>query len=250
MSRSFDGANDVLTYSAKLVDATTIDTTPVSFACWVKRARTASASEEFLMCAGSTATPTSHYIALLINSTTDTVTARSRTTSNAAATSSATIADTTNWHLVVAVFAGIADRTIYVDANAGVQNTTSRDPTSATDIFRIGATPETGIGSEFQGLIAYPTVWNNKALNSTDVSQLWNSGAGVDPTTVQSGTAIAHWRLTGNASPEPSSIGTFDLTVSGTTFSADDPFTIGGGGSGLYNKLHGLFGGKLVGKVA
>lgn len=241
MSRSFDGTNDALSYSGAVVDATNVDTTPKSFACWIKRGRATTGSDEFLMCAGTTAAPTSHYLALSISGT-DTIQARARTTSNANATSSATITDTTNWHLVVAVFTSITSRTVYVDGNAGVTDTTSKDPVTATDLFRIGATPEAAFGSEYQGLIAYPTVWNNLALTSGNVSSLWNGGAGVDPLTIQNASIVAHWRLTGNVSPEPSSVGSFDLTLSGTTFSSDNPFSISGGGSGVVPQFMNVYG--------
>jgi hypothetical protein len=247
MSRSFDGTNDLLTISSAVVDATTIDTTPVSVAMWIKRAQTSAAAVERLMIAG-VAGATNNMLSLGIN-TNNTLFCRTRTTGDADATSTATIADTTNWHLVVGVWAGIADRKIYVDDNAAVQNTTSRDPSTATNLFRIGASTDNAapFTGEYTGLIAYVTVWNT-ALSDANVASLWNGGAGVDPTTVASGNLVAAWDLTGDESPEVDDVGAFDLTVTGATFSTDNPFAVGG--SGLYNKLHGLFGGKLVGKVA
>jgi len=167
-----------------------------------------------------------HYIGIGIE-TDNTAWCRARTTSNAQATSSVTIEDTDTWHLIVGAFADVDDRTIYIDGNAGVNNTTSRDPTTATALFSIGSTLESSFGAEFSGLMAYATVWN-KALSSVEVASLWNSGAGADPTTVASGNLVAHWPMTGNASPEPDSVGEFDLTVNGTTFSTDNPFTVGG----------------------
>jgi hypothetical protein len=224
MSRNFDGTNDVLRYSGVVVDATTVDTTPVSFACWIKRGRTSAASAEFLMCSGEEFT-NQHYIATLIE-TDNTIKCRARTTSNAEAISSATITDTSSWHLIVGVFSGIANRTIYVDGNTGVNNTTSRDPVNTTNMFSIGATNETGIGAEFQGLIAYPTVWNNKALSSGDRDTLWNGGAGADPRSVSGATAM--WLLDGSAT-ELDQVGSFNLTPTGTTFSSDEPFSLATG---------------------
>jgi hypothetical protein len=230
LSRSLSGTNDLLTIGSAVVDATAIETTPVSVAIWVKRGRTSAAGVERLVVAG-VAAATNNQISIGIN-TDNTVFCRTRSTGDADATSSATIADTTNWHLIVGVWAGIADRTIYVDDNAGVPNTTSRDPSTTTNLFRIGASADNGppYTAEFQGLVAYVTVWN-KALSSGEVASLWNSGAGVDPTTVANGNLVAAWDLTGNESPEVDDVGASDLTVVGTTFSTDNPFTVGGGGT-------------------
>jgi hypothetical protein len=236
MSRSYDGANDRLQVAAAVFDATAIDATPVAIATWIKRARTSAAAEEFLACGGVSGA-TSHYCAIAIN-TSNQVLCRTRTTSNAEAIDTVnTITDTTTWHLVFAVWKGIADRRIYVDGNAGVANTTSRDPVTATDFFCLGATPESGIGSEYQGLQGYTAVWTG--LSKTDGQwdamrdAIWNSGAGADLSTIESANQVAYWPLTSNADPEVNSKnpGTFDLTVTTATFSTDNPFTLGGGGA-------------------
>jgi hypothetical protein len=246
VSRSFTGGG-ALRYAGLVVDSTAIETTPVSLAMWIKRTAISAASEEALFYNGQAGT-TNHFIALGINPD-NTVFCRTRTTSPANATSTATIADTTNWHLVVGVWAATNSRTIYVDGNAGVTETSTRDPTNTPTRFslfsNLNNTPTAGLN----GYGAYIAVWN-VALSSSDVTSLWNGGGGVDPTTIQNASLVGAWDVTGNESPEVDDIGAFDLTVTNGTFSADNPFTVGGGGSGLYNKLHGLFGGKLVGKVA
>jgi hypothetical protein len=227
VSRSFDGTNDALTYAAKLVDATTIETTPISFVVWFKRGRTAFGTTEMLMQAGPT-NLTSHLIAIGINPTTDTLFCRTRTTSTADATDTTNpVSDTTNWHMALGVWDTPTSRTIVVDGNASVTDTVSRDPTTATDMFRLGATLESGFGAEFQGLMAYACVWN-ATLSPADAATLWNGGAGCDPRTVKPASVVGFWDLTGNESPEVNdqTPGTGDLTLNGTTFSTDNPFTL------------------------
>lgn len=228
MSRSFDGDNDSLNIESVVFNATTIETTSVAMACWIKRGRTSAAAEEMLMIGGANSLG-GNYQALLIN-TSNQVQARTRTSSNANATGG-TITDTTSWHLVVAIFAGTALRYVSIDGGSTVSDTTSRDPTTATAEFAIAGRPTTV--DEFQGLMAYPTVWTGlsktQAEWNTFCANLWNNGSGVDPKTIENANCIAHWDLTGNESPEVDDVGTFDLIVNNTTFSTDNPFTVGGG---------------------
>jgi hypothetical protein len=248
MSRSFDGTDDHLTYSGAVVDATAIETTPISIALWIKRARSSAAAAERLVTAGVSGA-TNNLMAIGIN-TDNTVFCRSRSTGDADSTTVATITDTTTWHLVVGVWASLTSRTVYLDGTAATPNTTSRDPSVATNIFRVGASLDSGapFTLEYQGLIAYLTVWNT-ALTGGDVTSLYNSGSGVDPTTIANGNLVAHWDMTGDESPEVDDVGAFDLTVTGATFSTDNPFTVGAAGQPTIARFGAVPGMRLGGQT-
>jgi hypothetical protein len=115
---------------------------------------------------------------------------------------------------------------ISIDGGAFTTSGSSRDPTIATSLLSLGGNLSATPGGDYLGLLAHPTVWGT-ALSDTDVSNLWNGGSFVDFETIQSGSLIQHCPLTRNESPEVDDIGAFDLTVSGATYSSDEPYSSG-----------------------
>ena len=224
MSRSFSGANDTLRYAGAVVDCTATEVTNITFAVAVKRGRTSHSSDEVLMHCGPSAN-SNHLIGLEINATTNTVDATIRTSSGATSTSVATLADTTTWHLVVGKWVSGVPY-ISIDGGAFTTSGASRDPTTATSLLSLGGNLSATPGGDYLGLLAHPTFWGT-ALSDTDVSNLWNGGSFVDFETIQSGSLIQHCPLTRNESPEVDDIGAFDLTVSGATYSSDEPYSSG-----------------------
>lgn len=223
MSRLLDGDNDVLRFSGTFLDATATETTAIVFAEWIQRARTGFGTEEALLYVGP-AGQTNHLLALCIDPTVDTVTARIRTTSNAQIAGPA-ISDL-NWHLVIGKWvAGVPS--VSVDGANFVSSGSSRDPTLATALFSIGGNLSATPALDYNGKVAYPTVWTGINFANGDAAALWNSGAGINPLAVQTANVVAHWPLTNNESPEIDVVNAFDLTVSGATFSTSNPFTLG-----------------------
>ena len=87
----------------------------------------------------------------------------------------------------------------------------------------------------FNGSIAYPTMWNS-ALSSTDITNLYNSGAGVNPRTIQSGNVISFTLLQGSA-PFNDSITGNPWTVTGSPTVVADPFIVANALSGTCTVL-------------
>lgn len=229
-SRSFDGDNDVLTATAVVLDSTTTETTQISVVTWLKRSHTSFGTEETVWVNGAAGTG-NHLHTLVIN-TDNTLTIRARTTANSQCTTSGTIADTTTWHMVVTKVVSTTAMSISIDGGTFTDCTglTARDPTTATDTFRFGGTLAATPVNEYSGLLGWSAAYRS-GVTQGNVTSLWNSGAGADPSTV--GSPVAVWDMSGNESPEVNNItpGTYDLTLlgggtnpSGLTFSSDNPF--------------------------
>lgn len=223
MSFIFDGDNDRFSYIAGAI----IATVPFSFAVWIKPSRTSHTTEETVMQA-SAAGATNNLFKLGID-TSNRVFGRTRTSANSDALG-ATITDT-NWHHIVFVSSAANSRVVYVDNVKGTIETTSRSPTGITGFF-FGADANNTPGLEFFGKMAYPIIVA-AVLSDSDVSALYNAGAGADPI-VFSGVTAGYY-MTTNVNPVLDDVAAFDITTSASgqlpTFDTDNPFTIGGGAS-------------------
>lgn len=152
----------------------------------------------------------------------------SRSSAQGTATSAAVVSVGTYVN-IICIFNAANDRTVYVNNDAGVQNTTSHtDVVNTYDRIGLGRFLDSSPSDAADGLIAQVGVWN-RALNGTERTQLQTE----PPGNISSG-LVALYAMTVNESPisDGSAGGTFDLTLQGTTgtptFSADDP-TLGGG---------------------
>lgn len=223
MSYLFDGTNDVLRNNTTvLADATTTETNNVSMVVWFKRSRSSFAAEEMLAISGVT-NLTNHYVGMGIASD-NTVWARSKTTSTAQASTTSTITDTSTWHmLAMKVVSGVPS--VSLDGAVFITSGSSRDPVTATDMFSLGATNESGIGSEFAGKLAYLTIWvGGTPLSDANVSSMWASGVGTDPAGVKATNCVHQYKLDTNNATQPDSIGSAALTVTAAVFDSDNPF--------------------------
>lgn len=126
------------------------------------------------------------------------------------------------WVHVVGVFASATSRIIYVNGINRATNATSGTPTGVTNT-QIGA-QTTGTGDYFNGSIAYPTIWNT-ALSATDVTNLYNSGSGVDPRTIQAGNIVS-FSILQSGPPYPDSVTSVNWTVTGSPTVVADPFSV------------------------
>lgn len=112
------------------------------------------------------------------------------------------------WHHIVGIWAGDADRWVYVD-NSGSQNTQSvTDP--ATKNMNVGA--QAGVGNAFDGHMVWPCVWDAE-LSADDIDALFN---GAHPQHVRGDKIVWHehhlWQMASN----PSVIGVDPDAYNGT----------------------------------
>lgn len=131
---------------------------------------------------------------------------------------------TSSWHHYVIIYdftaaAGSEVSFLYVDnvaQTASSQTGPNNTGSFGNYILNIGSR---NAASNFTlGNIAEIAIWGGIALSSTDVNNLFASGAGVDARTVQSGNLNNYWQICGTASPEPALVGSVALNVTGTSF--------------------------------
>jgi hypothetical protein len=147
------------------------------------------------------------------------------------ATSSATIS-TGVWAHVVYVAASASSHTTYINGSAETTETTSVPFSGAQDELHqiaIGAFYDSGGGQSlyFDGKIGYVTVWNTN-LSGANVSSLYNSGSGVDPTTIANGNVVHNWPLTANLNDTVGSVNFTGYNSVALSSPADDPISAGG----------------------
>jgi hypothetical protein len=83
---------------------------------------------------------------------------------------------------------------------------------NAISVGAIITSAGTNYGGGTNGLIAHVAIWNS-ILSEAQVVQLAN---GALPTDVSRDTLVAYWPLVGSASPEPDTVGSYNLTLSST----------------------------------
>lgn len=215
MSYSFDGSNDFLSGAF-----TSTYSDPITVACFIKVTAHPLANDAMIsLGASSSATPNSYM--LRTGSSDDAWEARSEDAAGSASIASLTGVNIDDaWTGIVGVFAASdASRTIYVGSIANTATSSASRSVAAVQYIRLG---ENFAGSaDFTGLIAHVAVWNI-ALGTDDITAFL---AGSSPTGIQAANLIGYWALdTNNATQSNAGVDAGgDLTVSGATYSADQP---------------------------
>jgi len=211
---AFSGTGQYLTTSSALVSSY-----PYTLAAWVYVTSTSATGN--ILSIGSTNTNFS-YAEIAMASGGD-VLARADGGSAGASSTSSTAMSTGAWHLVVGVFTSATSRTVYLDGTAATTSTTSETPPSV-NVTTVAGTCENSAtpGSLFAGSIAYPTIWS-VALSGTDVTNLWNSGSGVAPNTIESGSVVSYSPFQGST-PWANGVGAGTWTTTGSPTAGTAPF--------------------------
>lgn len=211
MALQFSGSGGYLSTASALVS-----TTPLTFACWYKPA---SMGTQSLVSIGSTAT--ADYFTMFLSSAKMTAQVGTNGAGSQHASSAASLV-AGNWYHCVAVFTSATSRTVYLN-NVSALNTSSRVP-GTLNITTIGSLfAGSGASNLTNGVISYPTIWNI-ALSATDVTNLYNGGAGVKPDTIQSGNVVSFSLLQEFAPPYFDTGQSANWTLTGTPTLIDDPF--------------------------
>lgn len=129
--------------------------------------------------------------------------------------------DDGDWHLILLSAVSITDRTLYVDAAAGVQNTTSMAITNfdRTSIGRHGgSTPATHFDGSIDEVAVFPT-----ALSSAQRTTIYNLGVGMLNNNASLPTASAYWSLSKNniGDAGEDQVGSLDLTLANSPTDTD-----------------------------
>lgn len=115
---------------------------------------------------------------------------------------------------------------IFVD---GVSKTLTRadiDNTGAFGDYVLYAMSRGGVGLFADGAMADLAIWAPTA--PLDVTAAAALAGGARANTVHGGEVVYYWPLAGSTSPEPATVGTVALTVTGATSTADPPALAGG----------------------
>ena len=130
------------------------------------------------------------------------------------------------WYHLAAVFSSTTACTIYVNGVATNSSGGTVVSLAGCSVTYIAALLFGGVVQNYaNGSIAYPTLWTNYALTSTDVNNLYNSGAGADPDTIQTA-KIASLLYMQAASPSFDTILGANWTINGSPTVVADPFII------------------------
>lgn len=208
MARTFD-ANTANNLS---VDVAAVTAAPLTMACWFIADDVTTLRN--LMWVGDKDV-TNAYFALSVRGdvANDPIEARTRSSATSAAAQTSTGYSAATWHHACGVWAGAADRKVYLDGAGEGTNTTSVTP-AGIDRTTIGLYGASTPANPFDGRIAEAAIWN-VALTANERLML---AAGVSPLRVRAASLIAYYPI-GRGSPEPNLAKgtiTLNLTVNGT----------------------------------
>lgn len=187
-------------------------TLPFTISGWIKL--TTLAANHRLVTYGTPAVATSRYT--LGVDTTNAPNAVHADAGVATATATGTTPSDALWHNVVSTFTSVSARSAFLDGINKGSNATAQSAITPS-VLRISGAPDgTNV---FRGLAAHIAIWNG-VVSDADIAKL----ATLSPNMVRPDILWDYWPLQSNSASEPSygSQGTI-LTVTGTTFSTDDP---------------------------
>lgn len=172
-----------------------ITSVPFTFACWFNPSAAGVGTERGLMSVNVSGSADNVWL-LGIN-TSNQILARVRTTTQAASTTTATVA-TGVWQHAAYVTSTNASRFAYLNGVAAVENTTSRTPAGMNQTY-IGRNVSLGAGIDLMnGGMAEAGIWNI-ALTTPDILQL---SKGASPILIRPANLVAYIPLWGYANPE------------------------------------------------
>jgi hypothetical protein len=190
--------------------------TPMTFAAWIKVDATGLNNQCSIMTIGSSGVSTQRW-SIQLTATTAVGAQAFDTTSNSV-NSTVLITENVQWHLAVCTYASDnITKTSTTDNNATISGGASRTPVPVTPVVRIGCNPNGA--ANYIGLVAHVAMWD-VVLNAAEIAMLYT----MPPSYVNTPHLREYWPLNGS-SPEPSfGLSGNSLTVTGTTYSSDDPF--------------------------
>ena len=214
MSRTFGASTEPLDTAA----SSPVTDTPITIACWIKELALTSKN---IVTLGTSGSSNSAYRLETFNGGAAIIRVNCNEVDNAGAThGSITTAQggiVGTWRHFAAVFTDHSNRTAYLDGRGA--SSTGASTTGATNMVRIsgdclGVNTMTG-----NNLVAHVAIWN-VALSASDVKSLLY----LYPNQVQVASLVHYWPMTNNQSPEPDyGSGNLSATVTGATFSTDNP---------------------------
>lgn len=194
---------------------------PVTLACWANIS-SVSVSRRIMGIYNSLSGADNNNISIGCTTFNNKLMARSCDGSGSSDAYPSTIYTAGQWFHIAGVFSSATSRAIYLDGGSKGTNTTSRAPTGqdrSSIGIADGSDPSQGLGSTDK--IAHAAVWDI-ALSDAEVASL--ATAPTIPPAIQPDHLVAYWPLAGTDSPEPDTIGGFDMVIQGSLGQGTDPF--------------------------
>ena len=159
---------------------------------------------------------TTNYYQVKLRNTDSHIVFRSNNATDAGDIDTGITASSNTWYHIVVVFNSTTNIDIYVN---GVATNTSATVYVAGSLskFAIGALARSSPIQPYSGIADEVGIWT-RALNSTDVSNLYNSGSAFDPITLTT-SLISYWKLDESSGNASDSVGLHTLTNSNVTYS-------------------------------
>lgn len=245
MSRVCTGGSYLANTSYSTIDVRAMETTPFTFACWLKPTSATPATSRSIFHIKPGATAANSAYGTLITGT-NKYNGGLRTTADTGVGSNSTATATTDWTHYCLVGNSDTTSTMYINGTASSGGAASQTSGTATSRIYVGWN---SIYNSWEGKFAHVAVFN-KALSAGDVANLLL----YDPGSLATGGGVTnlvnYWALTTTSLTD--SINSVVLGVSGTVNhdAGDDPtLSTYTGASGVIPKLAGKFGGvfhKLI----
>lgn len=212
MSYSFNGTSHYLSRTA----STPLTATPFTIIAWVKVDDTATVRS---VCVSYRQGSSTNYFQVQLNSTEVPQMVTRHNVDGQVLASAASAATPGAWKFIHGKSASSTSRFAGVDGASGTENTTDRTPSGTLDAIQIGMRP-TNL-EWYDGLIGLVAIYNG-ALSESELAEL----ATTAPESASTfGDCVAYWdlRTDHGTTTIPDSKGSYDLTVNGATFNADNP---------------------------
>ena len=239
MARLFTAASNEYAKTANAVASVV----PLSMACWVRLAAVGTVARIIMEIRNSASVTGRNCWSLRMS---DTEKVRALTADASAASFNDTTASLVagEWAHVAAVFEDASHRVPYLNGTAGANTTSAKTPVgpNVTDIG-IAEISSGSLSLPWGGDIFMPAAWAGVALTADDIAAL---AAGYAPWCVRPDALVFAPPFHGNASPEPDPVGRFDLTLVGTSKTADPPRIIQPRRSRIYAAPAAVVGGRML----
>ena len=208
MARLFNGTSELLS-TTSIPDGSL----PMTFGAWVYMTDVSSVQTVFCLADAS-----SNNVFERLQLSGSTLRLRSNDGGSARNVISSGTMSAGTWQHCVAVVAGAATRTVYIDGANAVTGTNSFSPALAR--MALGATIRSSASQHFLAGRIADAFFYDVALSDDEVAAL---AAGASPRLVRPGNLLGYWPLWGIASPETDYMGNTSMALTGSPSAADGP---------------------------
>lgn len=213
MSRVFSANTDHLDSASSVVTDV-----PLTLSAWVKYDSTHGVTQYMPICLGESGTGNNYFALKSLSGQQIRAEERDTSISGGNTVQATPPLGVTSWYLFSGVFTTHGSRSMWINGTGKGSDSTAKTASGINSI-RISGDNNATPSQIWRGNIAHVAIWNI-ALSDQQIASLLY----LYPNQVAVGNLVNYWPLTNNQSPEPDyGSGNLPLTVTGTTFSTDNP---------------------------